>query len=152
MVLGLQVVVSTVCVLWRPSVVAWDHPSQVQRLAHSRLRFVTWFRASFMICTICAILAVDFPVFPRRFVKTETFGTSLMDTGVGFVVFSSGLVSKQARRVRAPFLRVLLSCAPVLVLGFVRLAAVRAVDYQTHVSEYGVHCKLLAAGASVWFQ
>eukprot|EP00474_Spongospora_subterranea_P004012 CRZ04470.1 hypothetical protein [Spongospora subterranea] len=105
-----------------------------------RLRFVTWFRSAFMVCTCCAILAVDFPLFPRRFVKTETFGTSLMDTGVGFVVFSSGLVSKQSRyQTRSSFLSVVKSTSPMLILGVVRYASVSAVDYQTHVSEYGVH-------------
>ena len=36
------------------------------------------FRASLMLLTIGAILAVDFPVFPRKFAKTESYGTSLV--------------------------------------------------------------------------
>jgi glucosaminylphosphatidylinositol acyltransferase len=98
-----------------------------------------------MLCTCAAILAVDFPLFPRRQVKTESFGVSLMDAGVGFVVLSSGVVSKQARAGPRPtFWSVAKSTAPLLVLGFVRFASVRAVDYQLHVSEYGVHCKIIA--------
>lgn len=31
-----------------------------------------------MLMTILAILAVDFPVFPRKLAKCETFGVSLV--------------------------------------------------------------------------
>jgi phosphatidylinositol glycan class W len=54
---------------------------------------ISVFRAFLQYATICAILAVDFHVFPRSFAKTETFGVSLMDIGVGGYVFSSGLVA-----------------------------------------------------------
>ena len=39
---------------------------------------VTVYRAQAMLMTIICILAVDFPVFPREFGKTETWGTSLV--------------------------------------------------------------------------
>ncbi|RLO01950.1 hypothetical protein DYB28_014964 [Aphanomyces astaci] len=63
---------------------------------------VTCFRAQMMICTYeahncVAILAVDFTIFPRRFAKTETFGVSLMDSGVGLFIMSSALTSAYAR-------------------------------------------------------
>eukprot|EP00752_Nemacystus_decipiens_P016520 g14766.t2 len=52
---------------------------------------VTNFRASVMLMTCITILAVDFQVFPRRFAKTEVFGTGLMDLGVGATIFASSL-------------------------------------------------------------
>jgi len=50
--------------------------------------------------TCLCILAVDFRIFPRRFAKTETFGVSLMDIGVGIYIVSSALTSKYARGIK----------------------------------------------------
>ena len=39
---------------------------------------LTTYRAHMMLMTVLAILAVDFPIFPRSLVKCETFGVSLV--------------------------------------------------------------------------
>lgn len=88
-----------------------------------------------MLATCIAILAVDFVVFPRRFAKTEEFGFSLMDLGVGSFLFSSGLVMKSARSLRSTAWE----CAIVLGLGLSRFVATWLVGYHEHVSEYGSH-------------
>ncbi|XP_072749216.1 uncharacterized protein [Anoplolepis gracilipes] len=113
--------------------------------------FITNFRALTNIITAICILAVDFPIFPRKFAKTEVFGYSLMDTGVGLFILANALVAPEARDFsiyrQAGFQETLTknikncfrSCVPLLVLGFGRFVAVEYTGYQKHVTEYGIH-------------
>ncbi|KAG0327323.1 Glucosaminyl phosphatidylinositol (GlcN-PI) nositol acylation protein [Podila horticola] len=107
--------------------------------------FLSVYRAGMMILTCVAILAVDFPIFPRRFGKVEVYGTSLMDLGVGSFVFSSGVVSARGylKKETLPFVKqmtiALRTSIPLLVLGLGRYISTKGVDYQEHVTEYGMH-------------
>ena len=59
--------------------------------------FISAFRANVNLATAASILAVDFVIFPRRFCKAETYGTGLMDVGVGAYIISNAIVSPEAR-------------------------------------------------------
>eukprot|EP00834_Sanchytrium_tribonematis_P004428 NODE_218_length_12464_cov_0.653781.p3 type:complete len:379 gc:universal NODE_218_length_12464_cov_0.653781:4159-3023(-) len=98
---------------------------------------ITNFKSLMMIMTILCILAVDFQVFERRYAKTESYGTSLMDIGVGTFIYSGGLMFglRKSNNVKDTFQKAI----PVWILGIGRLAAVRLSGYHEHVSEYGVH-------------
>jgi phosphatidylinositol glycan class W len=114
-----------------------------------RKPFLTAYRGGMLIITALAILAVDFNVFPRRFAKVETWGTSLMDLGVGSFVFSMGIVSTRSIILNAfngksqsytsRVWKSITSSITSLLMGFLRVFFVKQLDYQEHVSEYGVH-------------
>lgn len=110
--------------------------------------FLTVYRSHMMLMTIICILAVDFRVFPREFAKCETWGTSLMDLGVGSFVFSLGIISaapllrspsQRFKPMRLQLLRDARKSLPMFILGGIRVIMVKGVDYPEHVSEYGVH-------------
>ena len=115
----------------------------------SRVPYITNYRSSMLTITTICILAVDFPVFPRRLAKTETFGFGLMDLGVGSFVFSNGLVSQEARGKEAGWLSGLTSCLPLLLLGLLRLLALSSTGYHHNVTEYGTHWNFFFTLAAV---
>ncbi|CAG2110517.1 unnamed protein product, partial [Medioppia subpectinata] len=111
-----------------------------------RLPFLTNLFSTLMQCVCIAILAVDFRVFSRRFAKTEIYGFSLMDVGVGSFIAINGGFSPESRlgsdsRNKRMFLfkKTVFSTVPLIVLGFQRLIAVKSLEYHEHVTEYGVH-------------
>lgn len=107
---------------------------------------ITVFRVYINVLTSISILAVDFPQYPRRYAKTETYGTGIMDFGVGAFVFGNALVCPEVRQkssVTQPkfsnVARQFSTIWPLIFLGVGRLLSVKSIDYHEHTSEYGVH-------------
>ncbi|XP_048131911.1 uncharacterized protein At4g17910 isoform X4 [Rhodamnia argentea] len=127
------------------------YSSLPSRVAPNSLRTdISLYRVCMMIVTCLCILAVDFRIFPRRYAKTETFGTGLMDLGVGSFVLANALVSRQARNISSMNLMTALrNTSPLIALGFGRLVSTAGVDYQVHVGEYGVHWNFFFTLAAV---
>lgn len=107
--------------------------------------FLTVYRVLVNVKTAISILAVDFSVFPRRYAKTETYGTGVMDMGVGAYVMANAMVCPEARGKKVQgskmshFAKQLRSVWPLVLLGFARLASVKLTGYHEHVTEYGLH-------------
>ena len=59
--------------------------------------FISYFRGYTNLFTGLSIFAVDFVIYPAYFYKSRAYGTSLMDTGLGFYMISNAIVSKEAR-------------------------------------------------------
>ncbi|XP_027726076.1 LOW QUALITY PROTEIN: phosphatidylinositol-glycan biosynthesis class W protein [Vombatus ursinus] len=116
------------------------------RVDSKNIPSVTMFRVYINLVTAISILAVDFPLYPRRYAKTELYGTGLMDFGVGAFVFGNAIVCPEVRgKLRAKQSRCyypakqLFSVWPLIVLGLGRLISVKSIGYHEHLSEYGVH-------------
>ena len=117
--------------------------SSSTKRANQRLEYLTMYRSSLLYLTFIAILAVDFQLFPRRFAKTEVSGYGFMDIGAASFVFSAGLVSPKARKsspdTSFSIQRQLFHAIPLFLMGILRLVTNKGLEYQEHVSEYGVH-------------
>ncbi|TVU46830.1 hypothetical protein EJB05_06399 [Eragrostis curvula] len=133
----LLVILISICFLFKRS---QSHlKDEINRLSSLRAD-VSSYRVSVVLVTCLCILAVDFNIFPRRYAKAETYGSGIMDLGVGSFVVANALVSRQARNITSMnFKAALSSTSPLVLLGFARIVSTSGVDYQVHVGEYGVH-------------
>lgn len=122
------------------------HLAPFVQIPCKRPAYITVMRSVISLITAVCILAVDFRCFPRKLAKTETFGFGLMDTGVGLFVYSNGIIAPEIYKANTDHrmslgkvMSIILSCSPLFVLGLARFVVINEIDYQQHISEYGVH-------------
>lgn len=171
--LGLEMYMKHVYLRGDPDTARILHTARTHALFEPRKAFVTNFRACTTLLTCLCILAVDFRCFHRGYAKTEARGTALMDLGSGMFIFGSAIVSPLAMRHTheatskpasegvmmgsagkaklKPWARQVLKYGVPVCLGVLRLVVLRALDYQQHDSEYGVHWNFYVTLAAVWF-
>jgi len=151
--LGLECILALCLHFLSPAKTTDSTCSENDKSKKPKLSFLTAYRSTVSYLTFVAILAVDFHVFPRRFAKTETFGYGLMDLGAGSFIVSGGFVSCYARRPTKWTLAsafemasywnsiksTLIRSIPLIIMGMIRLLTTKGLEYQEHVSEYGVH-------------
>uniref|UniRef100_A0A1I8I985 Phosphatidylinositol-glycan biosynthesis class W protein n=1 Tax=Macrostomum lignano TaxID=282301 RepID=A0A1I8I985_9PLAT len=123
----------------------WWLPAELGEPAFSaeqagRARFITEFRGLIYLPTCACILARDLPCFRLPFGKTRTFGTGLMDVGLGCFVFLMGLTAPTCRaralnrhQRQAALLKQTVLCLLLTGCGLVRLV----VAPDQAVEEYG---------------
>ena len=116
----------------------------------SSLPFISNARAYINLMSCISILAVDFPsLFPHKYGKTRSYGTGLMDVGVGLFIVAHGITSRYARR-DSPVLsgwseywKVISTevrgTIPLFFLGLARLAIVTVLNKEPPLYEYGTH-------------
>ena len=116
----------------------------------SSFPFLSNARAYINLMACISILAVDFTsLFPQKFGKTHSYGTGLMDVGVGMFIAAHGTTSRYARRESPPLsgwreywsqvyvdLRVI---SPIFILGLIRLALITFMHKNPPLYEYGAH-------------
>ncbi|KAJ4728654.1 GPI-anchored wall transfer protein [Melia azedarach] len=125
-------------------------PPDLEQKPHSFRTFLSSFRVATMLMTCFCILAVDFRIFPRENAKVETYGTGLMDLGVGSFVLANAIISRQARNISSTNWKTAIkSASPLILLGVGRIVSTTGVDYQVHVGEYGVHWNFFFTLAAV---
>ena len=112
----------------------------------SRIPFLTNLMSTLLLCVCIAILGVDFHLFSRRFAKTEVYGWSLMDVGVGCFIVANAGFSPESRlgtdsgyKPMFLFKKTIFSTIPLIILGLQRLIAVKSLEYYEHITEYGQH-------------
>lgn len=64
-----------------------------------------------------------------------------MDVGVGLFIFSNGIIVKPSACAfsKKKFQKLMVGCLPLFILGASRLVVTKEINYQEHLTEYGVH-------------
>jgi GWT1 len=91
-------------------------------------------RSGLMIQTTICIFLCDFSFWVKKFGKSELYGLTLMDLGIGGFIFNTGMLSCKMKLGKIKHTIIIL-----LVLGFIRLFAIKVFQLEVNPTEYGYH-------------
>ncbi|CAI2729671.1 unnamed protein product [Schistosoma spindalis] len=108
---------------------------------------IAYFRTTIYIISCIMIYAIDLPICPRRFAKSELNGLGLMDVGTGLFICASSISGSKLvfymniyRDNSKRFFDCILNCVvPCLLLGLLRTLFIQLSNYHQNIVEYGVH-------------
>lgn len=104
-------------------------------------------KGGLMLFTAMCILGADLPIFPSRFLKTQTWGISVMDTGVGSFALVAGVGASNAisgadqwsQAGRSRCKAFVISAVSLAILGFMRIGLLHVTGLSQPPTEYGLH-------------
>ncbi|VWU53021.1 GPI-anchored wall transfer protein 1, putative, partial [Hepatocystis sp. ex Piliocolobus tephrosceles] len=87
------------------------------------------------------IFAVDFFFFPRHFSKSDYYGNTLMDIGIGCCITESAFRIKQQKIEYIKKKKIVIELKHVIlfVLGISRFVSIKMFNYSYSLTEYGIH-------------
>lgn len=110
---------------------------------------ISSFRVLLYVFTAISILAVDFKIFPRYLAKTEKYGLSIMDLGVGMYIAAHAMKIirnnqlDKSNKFISRLINEFKASSILMLIGCLRLFSIKSTNYVEHVSEYGVHWNFL---------
>lgn len=111
-----------------------EEPPRTLSIKEEQFMLIDLFRGSVIVMVNICTFACDFNHFPARFLKTKTYGLSLMDVGVSSFLMNSGFLGARKNAKKS-----LQRIVPIALLGGVRLFVIRGCGYSCDLTEYGMH-------------
>jgi hypothetical protein len=115
---------------------------QQQPKAKQRLGYLTAYHSLVSLMTFVAILAMDFHVFPRRLCQDENSRLQIDGSGRHLVCHSVWDLHTHKAPGKEQLHKCLLHLLPLILIGVIQIITNKSLEYQEHVSEYGVHWNL----------
>ncbi|CAH8287341.1 unnamed protein product [Schistosoma rodhaini] len=108
---------------------------------------IAYLRSTIYILSCIMIYAIDLPICPRRFAKSDINDLGLMDVGTGLFIYASGISGSKVvwymnldrDHRKSVFHCILNTVIPCLLLGLLRTLFIQLSNYHQSITEYGIH-------------